>query len=190
MNHLFDGMPGLLQGFWWVAIIASIIFIIQTIMTFIGADHGADGVNADFSGDLQGVEAPFQMFTLRNLINFMLGFGWAGIALYNSITNKLLLITIAVLFGLLLVVLFFVIIKQFLKLSEDNTFDISKLTGYNGEVYLSIPGHLSGQGKVQISYRGTSHELAAMTMGEMIPTGTTVKVASVNQKILIVNKIS
>lgn len=190
MNQFFDGMPGLLQGFWWVALIASIIFVLQTILTFVGADSGADGVNADFDGDLSGADSPFQMFTLRNLINFMLGFGWAGIALYKSIDSKLVLILVAVLFGLILVALFFFIIKQFLKLSEDNTFDINKLVGYNGDVYLNIPGNMSGQGKVQISFRGTSHELPAMTQGEMIATGAVVKVISVNQKILIVSKIS
>lgn len=190
MNQLFDGMPGLLQGFWWVAIIASIIFVIQTILTFVGADSGADGVNADFEGNLEGVDSPFQMFTLRNLINFMLGFGWAGIAFYNSIENRLLLILVAVIVGVTLVGLFFFVIRQFLKLSEDNTFDMNRLVGYNGDVYLAIPGNMSGQGKVQISFRGSNHELPAMTAGEKIPTGAVVKVISINQKILIVNKIS
>ncbi|MFV0604212.1 MAG: serine protease [Niabella sp.] len=190
MTQFFSGMPGLLQGFWWVALIASIIFVLQTIMTFIGSDSGADGVNADFEGDLEGVHTPFQMFTFRNLVNFMLGFGWTGIAFYNTITNKTILVLLATLVGVIFILLFFFIIKQFLKLSEDNTFDIMKLVGYNADVYLNIPSNMSGQGKVQVSFQGTSHELPAMTQGEMIPTGSVVKIISINQKILIVNKIS
>ncbi len=190
MNEVLQSSTGLLQSFWWVAIVASIIFIIQTVMTFVGTDTGADGVNADFSGNLDGVEAPFQMFTFRNLVNFLLGFGWAGIALFDTINSRAWLIFVAVMVGIVFVLLFFFIIKQFLKLSEDNTFEMSRLVGFNGDVYLSIPQNMSGQGKVQISYRGTSHELPAMTHGATIPTGSVVKVVSVDQKILIVNKIS
>lgn len=190
MTHFFDGMPALLQGFWWVALIASAIFIIQTILTFIGSDHSADGVNADFSGNLDGVHAPFQMFSLRNLVNFMLGFGWTGVAFYNTISNSVLLIIVAVIVGVLFVLLFFFVIKQFLKLSEDNTFNINKLVGRSGDVYLAIPANMSGKGKIQISLNGTSHELLAMTHGDFIPTGSIVTVTAVDEKILIVNKIS
>mgnify|MGYP000926006434 CR=1 FL=1 len=190
MNHFFNEMPGLLQGFWWVAIIASAIFVFQTILTFTGSDSGHDGINADFSGDLDGVDAPFQMFTLRNLVNFLLGFGWTGIAFYNSIHTSVLLILLATIVGVAFVALFFIVIKQFLKLSEDNTLDMNKLVGHNGDVYLTIPGNMSGKGKVQISFKGSNHELVAMTAGDTLPSGTAVKVMSVEEKILIVNKLS
>ena len=185
MNQFFDGMPGLLQGFWWVAIIASIIFIFQTILTLIGA-----GGDADSSGGLDGMDAPFQMFTLANLINFMLGFGWTGVALYNTIHNSVLLVLVAVLVGIGFILLFFFVIKQFLRLSEDNTFDIHKLVGRTGDVYFTIPGNMSGKGKVQISLKGSNHDLPAMTPGEALLSGTLVKVISVEEGILIVNKIS
>lgn len=188
MNAFFEGMPGLLQGFWWVAIITSIIFLIQTIMTFAGGGHDLDGVNADFSGNLTDVDAPFQMFSLRNLINFLMGFGWTGIAFYNIIGNKGLLIALAVAVGIGFVLLFFYIIKQMMKLTEDNTFKIEKLVGKTGSVYLTIPANREGAGKVQISYNGSNHELQAMTETDQLTSGSLVKVIAVEDRILIVTK--
>lgn len=191
MTSFFDGMPGLLQGFWWVALISSLIFLVQTIATFIGGSHtDVDGVNADFSGDLDSVHAPFQMFSLRNLVNFMLGFGWAGIGFYSAVENKGLLILLAFGIGILFVYLFFIIIKQFLKLSEDNSFKIERLIGKKADVYLTIPAQMKGKGKIQISHKGTYHELPAMTNGGIITTGNLVEITGITNGILIVNKVS
>ena len=49
--ELFENLDALLKTFWFVAIPTSLIFIIQTIMTFMGADS-SDGTHADFDGDL------------------------------------------------------------------------------------------------------------------------------------------
>lgn len=188
MNSFFEGMPGLLQGFWWVAIISGIIFLIQTILTFVGGAD-SDGINADFDGDLSDGHAPFQMFSLRNLINFLLGFGWTGVAFYNSFESKAVLIALACGIGIFFVVLFFVIIRQILKLTEDNSFKIDRLKGKTGNVYLNIPAARQGAGKVQISYHNTSHELTAVTLGDFIPSGTLVKVDNIEDGILIVSKL-
>ena len=90
MKEFFANMDGTQQFYWYIASGASVIFIIQTIMTFVGADADT-GVDADFDGNLDGGDSPFQLFSLRNLINFLLGFGWAGVSLYNVIENNILL---------------------------------------------------------------------------------------------------
>lgn len=189
MMNFFEGMDTLLKGFWYVALISSLIFSVQTIMTFAGAGD-ADGVNADFDGDLVHADAPFQMFTLRNLVNFMLGFGWAGIAFYHSVSSKAFLIVLAVLVGIVFVALFFFVIKQLLKLTEDNTFDINQLLHKTGEVYLFIPARMAGRGKVQISHKGSNRELDAMTDDESIPSGSVISVERIEQNVLIVKKLS
>lgn len=189
MPNFFDGMDPLLEGFWIVAIVASLIFLVQTILTFIGGDSST-GLEADFDGDLDHVDAPFQLFTLRNLINFLLGFGWTGVAFYSSISSKTLLIVLAIGVGILFVFLFFFLISQILKLTEDNTFNINNLLGKTGEVYLTIPSNKSGMGKVQISWQGSNHELQAMTKSdEDISSGSVVKVDEIQNQILMVSKI-
>ncbi len=189
MMDYFNAMDPMLRTFWFVALPASLFFVIQTLMTFIGAD-ASDGVDADFDSDLQGESAPFQLFSLRNLVNFMMGFGWTGLSLYNDIENRVLLVTIATIVGAGFVYMFFVIIRNLMKLSENNSFKIQHTVGQMAEVYLKIPGNKAGRGKVQISVRGSYHELDAMTEGEEIPTGATVKVNKVESgNILFVTKL-
>ncbi|MGV3630326.1 MAG: serine protease [Bacteroidota bacterium] len=174
----FEAMEGLEKAFWFMALPASLIFVIQTIMTFAGVDS-TDGVDADFNGDLDGAEAPFQLFSLRNLVNFFLGFSWSGISFYHSISNRAILIGICLAIGILFVYLFFVIIRQVQKLAEDNSFHIQHAVGKTATVYLRIPASKSGYGKIQVSVNGTSQELNAMTNDEEIPSGTIVRVLEV-----------
>ena len=165
------------------------VFIIQTIMTFIGADS-SDGVSADFDGDLSGTEAPFQLYSLRNLVNFLLGFSWTGISFYTSISSKPLLIGISLAVGILFVILFFMIIRQVQKLAEDNSFKISNTLNKTAEVYLTIPENKKGKGKILISVNGAFHELDAMTENDKIQSGAVVKVVKIeNNNILIVETI-
>lgn len=189
MFQFLESLDAMHKIFWYIALASSLIFLIQTILTFVGSDS-ADGVNADFDGNLDGSEAPFQLFSLRNLINFLLGFGWTGVAFYSSIANKFLLLALALFVGVVFVVVFFFLIMQIMKLTEDNTFKIENLSGKSGEVYLTIPGNMAGRGKVQISLNGSSHELPAMTRSEQhLPSGSPVVVTSVENNILIVEKI-
>jgi hypothetical protein len=184
--EILDSLEPLLRMYWYIAIPVSIIFIIQTILTFIGID-AADGLEADFDGDFSANEAPFQLFSLRNLINFLLGFSWTGISFFSSIEHPALLLTLAVVVGILFVYLFFLIIKQLRKLAEDNSFKIEQAVSKSADVYLAIPGHMQGKGKVLMSVKGSVRELDAMTEQDRIDTGRQVKVVRVETgNILIV----
>lgn len=187
--EFFNEMEPLLKLFWYIAIPTSLIFIIQMILTFIGVD-ATDGLEADFDSNLEGVTGPFQFFSLRNLINFFLGFSWSGISFYALFENKTIVIIIAVVVGLAFVGLFFVIIKQLKKLSEDNTFRVEKSVGKTATVYLKIPGKKSGTGKIQISVNGSYKELSAITEGKEIPSGALVKIKGLDSdNILIVETL-
>ncbi len=187
--EILENLDPLLRIFWYVAIPASIIFIIQTIMTFLGSD-ASDGLEADFDGDLVGAEAPFQLFSLRNLINFLLGFSWTGISFYATISNKSVLIILSLVVGVLFVLLFFIIIRQVQKLAEDNSFKITNTLNKSAEVYLTIPENKKGKGKILVSVKGAFHELEAMTENDRIPSGSVVKIVRIeNNNILIVETI-
>lgn len=179
----------LLKTFWLIALPVSLIFIIQTIMTFIGAD-GGDGIEPDFNSNFDGSDAPFQLFSLRNLINFLLGFSWAGISFYSSISNKAWLISLSLIVGLLFIYIFFLIIRQMQRLAEDNSFKLSSTLNKTGEVYTPIPERKTGKGKIIISIKGAYHELDAMTEQDKIPSNTLVKVVRIeNDSVLIVENI-
>jgi hypothetical protein len=187
--EFFNEMDALLRTFWYIALPVSFVFIIQTILTFIGGD-ATDGLEADFEGDMGGDGGPFQLFSLRNLINFLLGFSWFGISFWNQVENKTVLIGLAVAVGLVFLFLFFFIIKQLQKLQEDNTFTLKEVLGKTSIVYLRIPEKRSGSGKIQVSVRGSVHELLAVTDGEEIPSGAVVRVSEIiDEQLLLVEKV-
>ena len=182
----YNSLDPTLKAYWAIALITSLIFVIQTIMTFLGTDS-SDGLDADFNGDMHS-DGPFQLFSFRNLINFFLGYGWSAVCFYSTISSTLWLNVVSVLIGLLFVGAFFFLMLQITKLSQDNTFKLSNTVGKNADVYLVIPGEKKGKGKIQISVGGAYHEIAAMTEGDKIPTGGKVKVESLidDQTVLVV----
>jgi membrane protein implicated in regulation of membrane protease activity len=185
--ELLESLPTLLKSFWYIAIPTSLIFLIQTIITFSGLDV-ADGFDTDFHADAH--DGDFQLFSLRNLINFLLGFSWTGISFYSTIgEHTWFLIILSLVVGVLFVLLFFFVIKQVQKLAEDNSFKITNTLNKTAEVYLTIPEYKTGKGKIMISVNGSFHELEAMTEQSKISSGTVVKVIKIENNILIVETI-
>jgi membrane protein implicated in regulation of membrane protease activity len=179
MMELFNSLEPLQKYFWIIACCASLIFIIQTIMTFVGLGTDADvdagpmdgAVDSVEDGELSGV------FSFRNLINFLLGYGWAGALLFGSIDKRWLLQIIAIGVGLLFVLAFVFMFRQVMKLSHDGSFQMNEAVGLKADVYLRIPAARSGRGKVQVSVKGSIHEIDAVTDSkEEIPTGGQVKI--------------
>lgn len=186
-----ENYDSLLKAFWYIAIPVSIFFGLQTITTFIGLSGGETDVDVEISSDGNDAgDLPFEIFTLRNLINFLLGFSWTGISFYEKFENKTVLIVVSLAVGIAFVTVFFFLIKQILKLSENNSFKIENTVDKTADVYLTIPENKTGKGKVQISVNGSFHELDAMTLNpEKLPSGSVVKVIAVESNILIVEKL-
>ena len=136
MFDFLENLDVLHRYFWYVALFSSLIFVVQAVLTFIGSDS-TDGTAPDFDGDFDGVDAPFQLFSLRNLTNFLLGFGWTSVAFYPMIENKFLLTILAAAVGIGFVLIFFLIIKQFLKLLQYNNFKINYLFSINDLMFLN-----------------------------------------------------
>jgi hypothetical protein len=179
MFDAFNALDPLLQGFWLVALPSSLIFLIQAVMTFAGA---AAPQGVELIDDLDGGDAPFHLFSLRNLLNFLLGFSWTGIAFYDVMESKTLLLLLSLGVGSSFVYGFFVIIRQIQKLAEDNSFRIESTLNKTAEVYLTVPENQSGKGKIMVSVGGVFHELEAMTEDlERLPTGSSVKIVRVEQ---------
>ena len=185
----FDTLDPLLKTMWFIAIPTSVIFAIQTIMTFAGVDSH-DGIDADFDSNLQGTDAPFQLFSFRNLIDFLLGFSWTGISFYKLIPNPVLLVSLSFIVGVAFIAAFFLIIRQIQRLAEDNSFKIVNSLNRTGSVYLTIPEMKKGVGKVQVSVKGAFHELDAITEHEKIETNSVVRIVKIaSENLVVVEKI-
>lgn len=181
----YNALPSTLQVYWVIALITSLIFLIQMVMTFIGigdADTDMDfGDDVDFSdGNTLDAGGAMQLFTIRNVVNFLLGLGWGGVCLYSLIPNPIVLAIVSVLVGALFVYIFLLIYKQMLKLEKNGAYRIDDCVGQIVDVYLAIPAKRSGVGKVQISFSGSVQELAALTdSDEPIRSGSKVRVLEI-----------
>jgi len=185
MMDFFQNLDPILKTLWFLALPASLIFIIQTVMTFAGAETH-DGLSADFNSDLEGGDAPFQLFTFRNMINFLLGFSWTGISFYNIIENRIILITLSLVVGAGFVIFFFMVIRQIERLAEDNSFRINDALNKSASVYLPIPASKKGSGKIQVSVKGSLRELDAITENERIETSELVRIVKIEGNNLVV----
>ncbi len=186
----FNSLEPLLRTFWFIALPVSLIFVIQTVLTFIGMD-GGDSMDAGFDADVDGAGGVSQLFSFRNLINFLIGFSWSGVLFYDTIQNKTLLIGVALIIGIIFLLFFFWAIKQVKGLAEDNTFLLEDAIGKTAEVYLPIAPRRMGNGKILVSVGGSMKELTAAT-DELIKlkTGMLVKVVAIeNESLLIVKEI-
>ncbi len=178
MTEFFSSMDPLLRMFWYIAIPASVLFILQTITTFIGGGEHEHHGDIDSGDTTENHQSHNQLFSLRNLTNFLLGFGWTGISFYTTLP-ALLLVLVAFIVGAAFILMYFAIIRQIMKLAEDNTFKLENTIGKTGEVYLTIPENHRGRGKILISVNGSVHELDAMTESGPLAQGAIVQVVRV-----------
>jgi len=64
--------------YWIIVIPASVIFIIQLVLSFRNPDSKKN--SAANSSDKQNIEIGFELFRFRNIIGFFTAFGWSGLA--------------------------------------------------------------------------------------------------------------
>lgn len=181
-----------MQVLWAVTLSASLIFVIQTVMTFLGlGDHDAD-FDMDTSDGSFDADPSMNLLTFRNLVNFCLGFGWTAVLMHEKIESNALLIIVSVIVGILLVAIVMWIFKWLSEMQQTGNIDAHKsAVGCEGKVYLTIPGERKGEGKVQITINNAVREYDAVTDGETIKTGTAIKVTEViNDYTLLVEELT
>ena len=190
MEEWWSSLGLFMQSVWCITLFASLVFVIQTIMTFIGMDTDG-GMDVDVSADTtaDGDSGPFQLFTFRNFINFLLGFGWSIISFEKAIANQFVLILVSAVVGVLLVMAVMAIFRFMSRMEQSGTIRVANAVGCKGNVYLKIPGEKRGEGKVQISIQGAIRDFDALTAGEELETGAPIKVVEVvNDSTLLVER--
>lgn len=181
-----------MQVLWAITLSASLIFVIQTVMTFLElGDHDAD-FDLDTSDGSFDADPSMNLLTFRNLVNFCLGFGWTAVLMHEKIQSNALLIIVSVIVGILLVTVVMWIFKWLSGMQQTGNIDVHKsAVGCEGKVYLTIPGERKGEGKVQITINNAVREYDAVTDGETIPTGKAIKVTEViNDYTLLVEELT
>ena len=181
MFEWWTSLEGILKIFWGITLSASLVFVVQSIMTFLGADADFDidasGLDADSSG-MMG--ADMGLLTFRNFVNFFMGFGWTSVLLYDKVESLVALLVIAVIVGVALVAAVMMLFKWLSTMQQSGNIDVFKsAVGCKGKVYLTIPAGRGAEGKVQIAINNSIREYSALTDGPSLKTGTAVRVLEV-----------
>jgi membrane protein implicated in regulation of membrane protease activity len=193
MTEWWTSLDLFMKILWCIAIASSLIFIVETVLTFIGADVDFDA-DADFDvpdGAFEG-DPSMNLYTFRNLVNFLLGMSWTAILLKEQVASKVLLMVIAFVAGAILVAAVMMMFKWLSKMQQSGNIDLMKdAEGCNGKVYLTIPAERGGTGKVQITINGAVREYDAMTDSEQdLKTGKAIKVVeAIDNSTLLVEEI-
>ena len=195
MTEWWNSLEPAMKILWAVTLSASLVFVIQTVMTFLGAASDSDfDINSDVDAgaadvsdgsldaghDVDHPSTGMNLLTFRNFINFLIGFGWTAILLEDSIPSVSLRLLLAVVVGVLLVALVMLLFRWLTRMQESGTINVYKsAVDCQGTVYLTIPGQRTGEGKVQITINNSVREYAALTDGPTLKTGTRIRVVDV-----------
>ena len=215
MIEWWNSLEPAMKILWAVTLSASLVFVIQTVMTFLGAAGDSDfDINSDFDADAPGdiadgsvdvgggpdvgghdVDHPstgMNLLTFRNFINFLIGFGWTAILLKDSVPATGLRMLIAIVVGIVLVVIVMLLFKWLTDMQQSGNIDVYKsAVDCEGSVYLTIPGERAGEGKVQITINNAVREYAAVTDGPTLRTGARIRVVEVvSANTLLVEEIN
>ena len=171
LSDWWIALTGTEQFYWSIALVASIIFIIQLLVTFIGLD-------ADLEADIDDGTG-FGLISFRTLIAFATFFGWGGVVALNQGFSPPKALMVAFLFGFIAMVALAFLLAQLFKMQESGTIDTYNAISKTGEVYIPIPAAKNGTGKIHIEIAEKIMEFDAVSEGEKLKTGVRVKVLDV-----------
>ena len=202
------------QIFACIAIPATLVLIVQTVMMLIGAGSSdADGLGDDLPEDIpdgipdgNGIDGVFgdnevtdladsvgfeglRIFTVRGIIAFLVVFGWVGVLMDRPEIRLWITLLVAFVSGFAMMVLLAILFKWVMKLRNDGNIDNHNAIGVSGRVQLIIPASRSGEGKVHLMLQGSYIERDAVTDDkEPIPTGSEVVVIGLSGQTTLVVK--
>ncbi len=189
MEEWWDPLNNAEKVFWAIALIFSVLFLIQFVLSFIGLDFDSDA-DIEIGGGTEissGFDTGFSVLSVRSIIAFFTFFGWTGVLVLNTGATSWLAISFAFAAGTAAMLLVAYMMYLFHKMGESGTVNLKKAVYKNGEVYIPIPANKNGQGKIHVKISGALKELDAVTDGDAIPTGALIKVVEVlNNNILLV----
>lgn len=167
-------MPwSLLDVYLTCAALGGAVLVLQLVLLFFGGDADGDGLDADHH---DGASDGLSFLSIRTIAAFLTFFGltgwWGSEAGWGPAATMLASVgsggvmmgLVAWLFGVLH------------KLQSSGNIDAGNAVGQPARVYLRIPGHHEGKGKITVTVQGRAKEYEAVTAGEELPTGSAVRV--------------
>ena len=193
------------QIFYCMAIPATLILLIQTILMFLGIEGDGEGEIGDMADgtpddlpDMDGPDGVFEgeglsedldpngfdglrVFTVRGIVAFFVVFGWVGVVMDGAGVGLPITLLVSTACGAVIMVLLAFLLRAVMRLRSDGNTDNRNAIGVSGKVQLTIPPMRSGEGKVHLMLQGAYVERGAVTdEAEAIPTGAEVVVVGLS----------
>jgi len=152
MNSSWFDFAASTQLYWAVAIFASVLQVFLLIGALFGGgahdfDHGAD------SHDGSATDA-VKILSLRVLVAFFVGFGWAGVMGQNSGMSAGSTALAALVSGIIFMLLLFTTLRFLMSLRDDGSLHYEGAIGLRGQVYVTIPAAREGIGQIEVMLQG------------------------------------
>lgn len=198
LDEWWQALSGAQQVFWMIAGVSSALFIVFFGLSILGLDSDTDvDSDIDIDTDLDhdtghdfSIDKDFSALSLRSIIAFLTFFGWTGVYLLAQGRSVVFSIIVALLVGLAAMFLVAYMIFKFAQMEKSTTVNVYNALDQQAEVYLSIPQHLEGKGKVHLVVDGSLHEFDAETKGDGLPSGSQVLVVDIlEDQVLLVEPL-
>jgi len=183
------------------AIVGGTIFVGQFLLSLLGlagdhelaADSGADhfdvaGHDGSGGGGHHSASAPghdaatwwfLSVLSFRTVVAALTFFGLAGLAANASGVEPAGALAVACLAGFAALYIVAWVMRSLARLRSDGTARIENALGRTAVVYLTVPGHRSGKGKITVMVQNRTMEYEAQTEHESLPTAATVQIVSI-----------
>ncbi len=170
MGEWWNSLTSIQQIFAGVAIPATVILVVQSILLLFGigdgiSDHDFD-VHDMSSNDMdisESGDGGLALFSIRGIVAFFTVGGWSGVVMINLGLHPILSGIIAFILGALALIGIAFMMKSAMKLQYNGTMNLNECIGKSGKVYIRVPKKGIGTGKVTVTVQGKLCELDALT---------------------------
>lgn len=184
----WDSLTLALQVYFGIAIVATFVLFLQLLLAVFGFDFDTD---VDFDTDLSDHGDGSGVLSVRSVTAFLTGFGWGGVIAIRQGLSVLSATAVALAAGGALMAAVVVMMRAVYGLRYSGSVDYKNAIGVVGNVYVPIPGDMSGPGQVEVMVQGRLAVVQAFTRtAEKLPNHTRVRVVdTLDQQTLIVEPV-
>ena len=150
----------------------------------VGADLDDAGLDADVDVDHADAGHDHQsglgkVLTFQAIVSFLAFFGVGGLAAIDARLHPGVTVAIALGTGLVAVTVLGYLLRALRRLNTDGTVQIRRAVGTEGTVYLRIPAHEGGEGKIFLPIQGRTIEVIARTPGPELAPGEPIVISRI-----------
>ena len=162
--------------FWVCALAGGGFILLQSLMGLLGlGDHDPGG--GDLPDHAHGADG-LNLLSIRAISAGLCFFGLTGLAVREWGGPSVLAFPAALVAGAGVATAVAVAMRAMRRMESDGVLRMEGAVGQNATVYLSIPGQMSGPGKIHLFLQGRTVEMKAVSR-DPLPTGAPVVVVDV-----------